>query len=127
MCAVRLSSEWTWRPDLQDFEFAGHFFNLDKAKRLIILHPRPIEMISVEEYGAMLTDQIIRVKAASSTKYKLDVPIIVGTLKSGRRLVMDGWHRLRKALDSGVRELPAVILTGEETIRVKWKRYPYGR
>ena len=127
MCAVRLSSEWTWRPDLQDFEFAGHFFNLDKAKRLIILHPRPIEMISVEEYGAMLTDQIIRVKAASSTKYKLDVPIIVGTLKSGSRLVMDGWHRLRKALDSGVRELPAVILTGEETIRVKWKRYPYGR
>lgn len=120
------SDAWTWREDLQDFEFSGHFFNLDKAKKIITKRPRPVETMQVDEFAYMLIDAIIRVKAATSPKYKLDVPVIIGTLTSGRRLLLDGWHRLRKALDTKVKELPAVILTREETAEVKWKRYPYG-
>jgi ParB-like chromosome segregation protein Spo0J len=40
-------------------------------------------------------------------------------MKSGRRIVIDGWHRVRKAAKEGRENLPAVVLTFEETERVR--------
>ena len=119
------SSDWIWKPTGEDFDLAGHIFNVDKAKRLITKSPRSVEPIRVEDFAPYLVDEIVRVRAAGSKKYQLDVPVIVGTMKSGRRILLDGWHRLRKAMDTGIAELPAVILTHEETWAIKWKRYPY--
>jgi hypothetical protein len=113
------SNDWTWKPTGEDYDLAGYLFSVDRAKRLIARVPRPVEMILVEEYAWFVIDGIVPIRSAGSSKYRLDVPVIVGTLRSGKRVLLDGWHRLKKAMDTGVKELPAVILTQEETMMIR--------
>lgn len=74
----------------------------------------PDGRIEPSEWAGML--RLVAINAEHATQVDLSEPLIVAPVPNGGLLIIDGWHRLRKALDTGVPELFAVVLTAEEEL-----------
>lgn len=113
-----------WRTkEYESFCFLGAHFDVRAAKRIIVASPRSIVTVKVEQAAAFLG--AIRIDEALVAAADTEVPIIIATLVSKRKLEpecflpIDGWHRIRRASDLGMEVIPAVLLTGDETARIR--------
>jgi hypothetical protein len=115
-----MSSDWIWQDEDEEiFDCNGLAFDITKAKEFVTKTPRPIEIVRVDAFSGLIEAVPVRLSAKRKAKTDLRVPIFIGTLKNGGRLVIDGWHRVGRAADEGVAELPAVVLTQEETKKIR--------
>lgn len=118
------SAAIAWRTEeYESFSFLGACFDVRAAKRIIVASPRQIMTVKVEQAAAFLG--AIRIDEALVAAADTEVPIIIATLVSKRKsepecfLPIDGWHRICRAHDLGMEVMPAVLLTGEETARIR--------
>ncbi|MEU6718656.1 ParB N-terminal domain-containing protein [Nonomuraea sp. NPDC046802] len=70
--------------------------------------------IEPREWAGML--RLVSISREHAAQVDLSEPLIAATVPNGGMLIIDGWHRLYKALTTGVSELPAVVLTIEEEL-----------
>jgi hypothetical protein len=54
----------------------------------------------------------------------LSNPLLVIPFSDEEILLIDGWHRLARAVMEGVEELPMVLLTQEEADSIQWLHLP---
>lgn len=113
------SSDWEWIEKEEVFDANGFGFDVDKAKRIIRRAPRPIITIQVTDYSGLFEAIPVKLDHPRGVTYDLAFPLLFVTLRNGGRLLIDGWHRLDQAAKKGLETLPAVILTREETKKVR--------
>src|SRR3954464_11058503 len=112
------SSETVWEPRLgEQFIFSGKRYDLAKAKDMIKATPRPVEMRPLSQFKAMYYEAV-KIDWDKAEKTDTAIPVIVGT-QEGQPILIDGWHRYAKALRTRLTELPAVILTEDETKAIR--------
>ena len=109
-----MSNEYPWdvaRPE-QTRELVSRW-DVRRAKIILVQRPRRIEVISLDRYRnffeRMLEEALIR---EDTIWHAVDpeLPAIFGT-EDGKKLLLDGRQRLRKALNGGMDQLPIVTLT----------------
>ncbi|MER6007949.1 hypothetical protein ABT120_56080 [Nonomuraea angiospora] len=93
------------------FQMLGWRWDITAAKKLT-QGRAPDGRIVTEWWAAML--QLVAINAEHAAQVDLSEPLIVATVPNGGVLIIDGWHRLCKAVTIGVPELFAVVLTAEE-------------
>lgn len=103
------------------FTLLGWAWDVDLATRLARRHPvRPAAIRTLT--GVM---DLIRIDPDHAATVDLTKPLLVVLLPCapppGNRLVIDGWHRIHRALDLGMEELPTVLLdpADERTCRLR--------
>ncbi len=112
------STQTEWNPRLGEQSIlAGKHYDLAKAKELIKATPRPVEMRPITQFRAMFY-QDIRIDWDKAEKTDIAIPVIVAT-EDGKPILIDGWHRYAKALRTRQSEIPAVILTEDETKSIR--------
>lgn len=124
MTNPRSSSEIDWHFDLHErFMFMLGSWDVSHAKRIIVATPRPLVEFDISRLVGMAS--FITDHGGKHGPIDLTIPLIVGTLRvakgHSRRdepIIIDGWHRVRLALKSGIGVLPAVQLTFAETREV---------
>ncbi|GAA4314670.1 hypothetical protein ACFQY7_36045 [Actinomadura luteofluorescens] len=83
----------------------------------------PVTHARVSEIGAL-----IRVDQDHAETVDLSHPLLaVPPSEVGTPIVIDGWHRLHKARQTGVTELPVVFLNADDERacpRVRWRGRP---
>lgn len=103
------------------FTFLMSAYDISYARLLVRLR-KPDGCVSVREYyeGVIVTGIVeIDETYALSGAVRLDRPLIVGTFRSGSRVVLDGYHRIARAYHTGVCELPCYTLSVAETDRIR--------
>jgi hypothetical protein len=104
-----------WDTDTEEhFELMGHAWDIRAAKQILAAKPRKLVQLPV----ANLATMSVSTQAADGTP-DTTIPVILGTLKSGSNLPLDGWHRIRMAHAAGLETIPAVILTKAETAKIE--------
>lgn len=127
-------------PDIQLFLYGKWLFNIDQAQTLLKEHPRdarptPVADWSAHYYLDRLTpgydgarwcpvfgpDQSA-FNAEHALQTDLNKPVIIATLEFDGRpaiLLIDGVHRMYRAMTEGRATLPAYTLTTAETARIR--------
>ncbi|MFC5832281.1 hypothetical protein [Nonomuraea insulae] len=95
------------------FQMLGWRWDITEAKKLT-QGRAPDGWIVTERWAAMI--QLVAIDAEHAYRVDLSEPLIMATVPNGGMLIIDGWHRLCKAVAFGVAELSAVILTEEEEL-----------
>ncbi|MGW0805567.1 hypothetical protein [Nonomuraea sp. NPDC002799] len=93
------------------FQMLGWRWDITAAKKLI-RGRAPDGRVVTEWWAAMLN--LVAIDAEHAAQVDLSEPLIVATVPTGGVLIIDGWHRLCKAVTIGLPELSAVVLTTEE-------------
>ena len=113
------SSSIEWQPRLgEQFIFAGKYYDLAKAKELIKATPRPIEPKPLSTFKSMYYEAV-KIDWDKAEKTDTAIPVIAATEEGGKLVLIDGWHRYAKALRTRLTEIPTVILTEEETQKIR--------
>jgi len=113
------------------FSFIFRSWDVNEAWKIIQAKKRKNKiMVPIEEIKQYFG--YVKVNKAYADKIDLSKiqPLIAVTLKDedgGKfALVIDGWHRIYKAMKSGVKELPAYLLTLREErqvmIKTRWMK-----
>ena len=112
------SSAIDWQPRLgEQFIFGSTKYDLAKAKEMIKATPRPVEMRPLSQFKAMYYEAV-KIDWDKAEKTDPKIPVIVGT-QEGHPILIDGWHRYAKALRLRLTEVPAVVLTEDETTAIR--------
>ena len=112
------SSETVWEARLgEQAVFGGKRYDLAKAKEMIKATPRPVEMRPLSQFKAMYYEAV-KIDWDKAEKTDTKVPVIVAT-QEGHPILIDGWHRYAKALKAKLTEVPAVVLTEDETKAIR--------
>jgi len=123
----------------QWFRFGGWIFDIDRAQTLLAEHPRepkPLPVMPwVRQFGLDLLDEpnrvpILGVGPEFDREYAMGTylaePLIVATLhlpgSGNSSLLIDGTHRLYRAYQEGVSELPAYVLDVAESLAIRLDR-----
>jgi hypothetical protein len=113
------SSQIDWQPRLgEQFLFGGKRYDLAKAKDLIKAAPRPVEMKPLSLFKAMYYEAV-KIDWDKAEKTDPTIPLIVATEDGGKLVLIDGWHRYAKGLRTRLTEIPVVVLTDEETQKIR--------
>ncbi|MEV4285465.1 ParB N-terminal domain-containing protein [Nonomuraea bangladeshensis] len=99
--------------DFEVFQMMAWRWNITTAKKLASARA-PQGRIEPTEWAGML--RLVAIDPHHAAEVDLSEPLIVATVPNGGMLIIDGWHRLYKALTMDVAELPAVVLTAEEEL-----------
>lgn len=92
------------------FELFGHVWDVSRAKELI--KGRPADgMIDTKTFKSYFGG--IAINEEHAKKADLTKPIIIGKVKEWG-FPIDGWHRLYRAYQEGIREVPYIKLTSKE-------------
>jgi hypothetical protein len=125
MPKARSSSSFRWRSRGEILGVVdGYTFDVDAAKAIIRIKPRPIVYTRVAPLAAEIVSGEATVKRKKLPKVRavdLKVPIIRGKWR-GRCIAIDGWHRIQSAADIGLAKLPSVVLTAEEMRTIAFRR-----
>ena len=122
------SSDFEWYVEPEVFNFVSTQFDVELAKKIIREKPRSIMKMDIthldkfvgkkpkQEGGSYTLTPMISVDRSKfeGDVVDLSMPVIVAS-KGKSTLPIDGWHRIAKALELGLNDLPAVLLTEEET------------
>ena len=119
----------------QRFQFGPWLFNVNQAKAIIAEQSRETHTLVVPPwahfYGLDTPDgqsfSLFRPSSDFDVGYALTTdltePVIIATLRSRQDeqfpLLIDGTHRLYHAQVEGVAELPAYVLTVQESLRIR--------
>ncbi|NRQ38433.1 ParB N-terminal domain-containing protein [Nonomuraea sp. NN258] len=98
---------------LEFFQMMAWRWDITTAKKLT-RDRTPEGRIEPGEWAGML--QLVAINREHAAQVDLSEPLIVATVPNGGMLIIDGWHRLYKALNAGIPELLAVVLTAEEEL-----------
>ncbi len=119
-----MSNDFEWDLDRPEKTVEGldGIFDVQKAKQIIAATPREIEKIDLvknEAYFRSYVDDEVNLKDDIDwNTVDCSIPLIFVRLPGGK-LQIDGKHRLAKAMRTGLKTLPAIILTPEESADVK--------
>lgn len=99
-------------------------FDIQKAKRFIAEgQPRPIASQNLDgkyrEYFESYLEEVRFRPNVDWTHVDTNIPVIFGTESDGRKIPLDGRHRIAKALKDGLREIPVIYLTAAETEAIR--------
>lgn len=122
-----------WETISETFQFLTHSWDVSLAKKLIqSKHPRKIETMDISGVADLVgkppsdTDTTFYVSGvtvdwakAASDEVDLTIPIILAPHRDSY-MPIDGWHRIAKAVLTGVKELPCVVLNKTEAKAVKF-------
>ena len=112
------SDQIDWQPRLgEQFIYAGRHYDLAKAKELIKAAPRAVEMKPLSLFKSMYYEAV-KIDWDKAEKTDNTIPVIVATLE-GKQMLIDGWHRFAKSLRARQTEIPAVVLTEEESQKIR--------
>ena len=112
------------------FSFLTRSWDIDKARRIIAGKKRKPVVLDMSSGWGWLGGEsgnrgIIRVDlgyVAKITPERLKEPLIVGTIKLDKNqtgnIILDGWHRLARARQLGIKNLPVYVLTLKETDQI---------
>jgi len=138
-------------PRVQRFQFGPWLFNVNGARAIIAESPRQPQALPVPEwahfYGLDNTDESVSLFSVQvldrdyAMTTDLDEPVLVAMMRSSPSrqfpLLIDGTHRLYHAYVECVAELPAYVLTVEESLAIReddfihssvhWPSPNYGR
>lgn len=134
-------TEWYRGPhDLEYFEFHNWRWEILGAKE-IAEHRTPVQ-VSVDEFVWLLDDEQFDELISEEEQARLALnhravdlshPVIVcdltppaAALYGHPRILIDGWHRVALASETGVPTLPAVILTADDGLSISHYRECYG-
>ncbi|OLO26001.1 hypothetical protein PZ61_0237110 [Streptomyces sp. MNU77] len=127
-------------PSLQLFKYGRWLFDIDGAMRLLEKRPRTAEQAPVDDWSAAYHLSLLRpdydgpswcpvfgpdqshFSAEHAMGTDLSQPVIIATLEfdSGpARLLIDGVHRMYRAMVEGCPTLPAHVLTVAETATIR--------
>ncbi|WP_433435365.1 hypothetical protein [Nonomuraea sp. CA-141351] len=95
------------------FQLMAWRWNVSHAKKLTA-DRTPGGRVEVAAWAGLL--QLIHIDDEHAQQVDLSEPLIVVPVPNGGLLVIDGWHRIRKALTSGVKHLLAHVLSVEEEL-----------
>ncbi|MEV0386880.1 hypothetical protein [Nonomuraea sp. NPDC050643] len=95
------------------FQMLGWRWDITEAKKLT-QGRAPDGRIQTRWWAGMI--QLVAIDAEHAAQVDLSEPLIMATVPNGGMLIIDGWHRLCRALSLGVEELFAVVLTEEEEL-----------
>lgn len=124
------------QPPAQWFRFGGWLFDVDQAQVLLeerTREPQPLAVMPwVRQYGLDLLDEpnrvpILGIGLEFDREYAMTTdltnPLIVATLhlpgSGNSSLLIDGTHRLYRAYREEVTELPAYVLTVDESLAIR--------
>lgn len=99
-----------------DGDGVGYVWNVTKALQIIESAPRETMLFAPEDQGVTLDHILERYPDIDEERAKeanLSRPLLFIAFQ-GRSLLVDGWHRLYRAVAEGVRELACYELTQEE-------------
>ena len=105
----------------QTFHFGIWTYDIDKAIGILKRKPRAPVMVAVDELRSLMWMTRIDEEYAGTIDLSAAEPIILAPIKKKDgifHMVIDGWHRIAKAVASGVKEIPAYVLTMPETKRI---------
>lgn len=106
----------------QIFRFMAKAWDIDQAMEILKKNPREPKKVDVSK-----ADLPVRTDPDHVPYANLRDPIIIGTIKDKGGefwLPIDGWHRIRRAQQLGIRKLPAFVLTSKETSSIEIDRPP---
>ncbi|MFD8670746.1 hypothetical protein ACFV1U_35905 [Streptomyces microflavus] len=127
-------------PTIQLFLYGKWLFNIDQAQALLKEHPRDAQPTPVADWAAAYhLDRLTpgydsapwcpvfgpdqsAFSAEHALQADLDEPVIIATLvldDSPAILLIDGVHRVYRAMTEGLAILPAYTLTTAETTRIR--------
>ena len=121
-----LSSNFEWDVTSAElFRFLGQPFDVRQAKRIIHSLPREVNNCNIVEAAELIHPRPPAVMALKVSikwneldqnyeKYDLSIPLI-GIKFRDSYLIIDGWHRIAKASEKNIVELPIVLLSDEES------------
>jgi hypothetical protein len=99
--------------DTEVFHFGVRSWDVRKSKRLIYKNPREIQSYTVKSVEYLLKSGMINTGGDWESS-DLSIPLILITTADGI-FPIDGWHRIRKAIEEGVVSLPCFQLTEDES------------
>ncbi|WP_242909664.1 hypothetical protein [Actinomadura terrae] len=95
----------------QVFVLLGWAWDVALAARAATRHP--VTHAKVSEIGALCA--LIRIDREYAETVNLSRPLLAVPLPDvGTPIVIDGWHRIHKARQTGVAELPVIFLSGDD-------------
>lgn len=113
----------------EQFYFLRWGWDIVKARYLIAQTPHEVRGFPATEWagrygldGADAAAGLIHVTDARARVVDLTIPLIVGTAAVGGHtghLLLDGWHRCRRAVLEGIPTLPAYLLSLDETAAIE--------
>ncbi|MFI9597937.1 hypothetical protein [Nonomuraea sp. NPDC052265] len=98
---------------VESFQMMAWRWDITTAKKLTRNRAAEVR-IEPNEWAGML--RLVAINREHAAQVDLSVPLIMATVPNGGMLIIDGWHRLYKALTTEVSELYAVVLTAEEEL-----------
>lgn len=113
--------------DREVFQFLTYRWDITKAWQ--IAATLPVHRFNAEPWFGWLG--LIHVDEDHLNDADLDRPLLVVKIRElgGSPLIIDGWHRLAKARDKGVTDLPVIVLDEQQEYQVRiWggdKGLPY--
>jgi hypothetical protein len=111
-----------WREERETFSFALDKWDVQAAKRMIARTPRMTASLSMTHDLAALLAFIVT-DAAHAATADLSVPLIYAHYPdTDTGMLIDGWHRVRRAFTEKRAALPCVMLTAEESVTCMAKR-----
>ena len=119
------SSEFEWHTDREE-TFAENFgmelYDVREARRIVAGHPREVAEWPLEGKRRAYLEELVdntRIRPDCDwAKVDAAFPIIFG-VKDGVGTLIDGNHRVRKALDNGAATVRVVKLSPDETTSVR--------
>lgn len=106
----------------EDGEYAKYGWDIAAAMKLVV--GREPDQTDVARWVALLPT--VCINEAHWPSANLSQPLIIVPMPDSEGyMVIDGWHRVRRALAEGITSLPAHILSPEEEDSVR--RYGPGR
>lgn len=112
-----MSSEFRWDTETDEkFRFLNRWYDVRAAKQFLVRRPRVVEALSLDGIKGLAARALGMNPETDTVDVRL--PVLVVLTPQGNLLPIDGWNRIRKALASGLSEVPAVFLNASESKRV---------
>lgn len=98
---------------VETFQILAWKWNITAAKRLTAGR-EPTGQLDPRAWAGML--YLIRIDHAHAAATDLDEPLLALPIPDAGWLIVDGWHRIHKALTHAVDRLLVIVLTPEEEL-----------
>ncbi|HEX4813276.1 ParB N-terminal domain-containing protein [Nonomuraea sp. NPDC049480] len=98
---------------IETFQMLAWKWNVTAAKQLTAGR-EPTGELDPGDWAGML--YLVRVDHAHAAATDLSEPVIAVPIPEAGWLIIDGWHRIHKALTTEVDKLPVIVLTAEEEL-----------
>lgn len=121
------TADLTWDFKNEQFQSPGtlELWNVDRAKQTVKDKPRVIFDLEIESYKKLIgvpgkvpvLGITVNWDKIKEDRINTDDPILMAYV-SDKLFPIDGWHRIAKALMKGLKVLPAMKLTRDESTKI---------